>query len=70
MATPVETLTTCSSKLWLDSGDPEFVRENRAYGTTGATSNPIIIADLIRTGRFDQPLNELIRQGRDDEAVT
>jgi transaldolase len=45
------------------------VARNRKLGATGATSNPIIIADLIKTGRFDQPLADLIRQGLDDQSI-
>ncbi len=33
--------------------DPELVASNRKLGATGATSNPVIVADLIKTGRFD-----------------
>src|SRR5262249_44008841 len=32
-------------------------------------SNPIIIADLIKTGRFDNLLTEHLRQKLDDEAI-
>ena len=32
------------------------MRTNRALGATGATSNPIIISDLIKTGRFDDAI--------------
>jgi len=67
--TPLQSLIACGTKVWLDSIDPELVARNRALGATGATSNPIIIADLIKTGRFDQPLADLIRQGLDDEAI-
>src|SRR5208337_1013957 len=42
---------------------------NRAWGATGATSNPIIIADLIKTGRFDKQLLGMIRDGMDDETI-
>ncbi|MCH7990195.1 MAG: transaldolase, partial [Planctomycetes bacterium] len=69
MPTPLETLVACGTKLWLDSVDPEFVQQSRDYGATGATSNPAIISDLIKTGRFDDPLRELIEQGLDDEAI-
>lgn len=69
MPTPLETLVACGTKLWLDSVDPEFVRQSRDYGATGATSNPVIISDLIKTGRFDDPLRELIEQGLNDEAI-
>ena len=69
MTTPLETLIGAGTKLWLDSVDPDLVRENRDLGATGATSNPIIISDLIRTGRFDQALSELMDRGLDDEDV-
>src|SRR5207249_6750685 len=45
------------------------VRRNRAWGATGATSNPIIISGLIETGRFDEHLTRLIQEGLDDEAL-
>jgi transaldolase len=38
-------------------------------GASGATSNPIIIADLIRSGRFDNRLRELAEQGLDDTTI-
>ncbi len=66
---PLQSLIAAGTKLWLDSIDPDLVTRNRALGATGATSNPIIIADLIKTGRFDQQLAALMRQGLDDEAV-
>ncbi|MFZ5832498.1 MAG: transaldolase family protein [Planctomycetota bacterium] len=63
MSTPIQSLLATGSKLWLDSIDPELVRFNREAGATGATSNPIIIADLIATGRFDAQIEELIQRG-------
>jgi len=69
MVTPLESLVATGTKLWLDSVDPELVEINRALGATGATSNPIIIADLIKTGRFDDSLRDLMEQGLDDDAV-
>jgi transaldolase len=57
---PLESLIACGTKLWLDSIDPDLIRANRAWGATGATSNPIIIADLVKTGRFDGQLRELM----------
>jgi transaldolase len=67
--TPLQSLVACGTKLWLDSVDPQAVKANRAYGATGATSNPIIIADLIKTGRFDDLLTQLIRDGMDDTSL-
>lgn len=69
MASPLESLIASGTKLWLDSIDPELVRANRQLGATGATSNPVIISDLIKTGRFDQPMQQLIDQGLDDEEI-
>lgn len=59
MASPLASLIASGTKLWLDSVDPDLVRTNRALGATGATSNPIIISDLIKTGRFDDDLKAL-----------
>jgi transaldolase len=57
------------TKLWLDSVDPNEVAKNRAWGASGATSNPIIVGDLIKTGRFDEPMSRFIRDGLKDEEI-
>lgn len=67
--TPLQSLIAAGSKIWLDSVDPDEVTRNHAWGITGATSNPIIVADLIETGRFNDHLSEFFRQGKDDEAI-
>ncbi len=69
MTSPLRSLIASGTKLWLDSIDPDLVQRNRALGATGATSNPIIIADLIKTGRFDQDLMRFMRDGLKDEEV-
>lgn len=69
MTTPLESLLATGTKLWLDSIDPELVRSSRATGATGATSNPIIIADLLASGRFDDRIERLVGEGRDDSAI-
>lgn len=69
MSTPLQSLVACGTKLWLDSIDPVEVEHNRALGATGATSNPIIVADLIKTGRFDDRILAGIDQGMDDETL-
>src|SRR5262245_48431610 len=61
--TPLESIIRAGTKLWLDSVDPDLVAKNRALGATGATSNPIIISDLVNTGRFDRQLSELMHGG-------
>jgi transaldolase len=40
-------------------------------GATGATSNPIIIADLVKSGRYDAELGELLveRDGSEEQAA-
>ncbi len=69
MTTPLESLIATGTKLWLDSIDPELVAENRRLGATGATSNPIIISDIIKTGRFDDRIEQLVRQGLTDDEI-
>lgn len=66
---PLRSLIQSGTKLWLDSIDPDLVRKNRELGATGATSNPIIVADLLKTGRFDADLRQFMAEGLDDEAV-
>ena len=67
--TPLQSLVAAGTKLWLDSVDPDEIKKNRALGATGATSNPIIIADLLKTGRFDADIAAFAQQGHDDEAI-
>ncbi len=59
---PLKTIIQAGTKLWLDSVDPELVAANRRLGATGATSNPIIISELIKSGRFDESLDRLLSQ--------
>ena len=67
--TPLQSIVKAGTKLWLDSVDPDEIARNRALGATGATSNPIIIADLLNTGRFDADLAAQIKLGRTDDEV-
>ena len=70
MTSPLQSLIATGTKVWLDSVDPELVRINREWGGTGATSNPIIIADLVKTGRFNDELQKLLSTaGTTDEAA-
>jgi len=69
MTSPLGCLMATGTKLWLDSIDPDLVRANRAAGATGATSNPIIVADLLASGRFDDQIEQLVAEGRDDAAI-
>src|SRR5262245_21124843 len=69
MSTGLRSLIESGTKLWLDSVDPDLVKRNRALGATGATSNPIIVADIIKTGRFDSNLAGFVRQGLGDDDI-
>lgn len=65
----LQSLIATGTKLWLDSIDPELVERDRALGATGATSNPIIIADIMKTGRFDEHMRCLTDEHMDDAAI-
>lgn len=69
MTTPLASLIASGTRLWLDSVDPGFVRQYREIGATGATSNPVIISGLIRSGQFDDELQALTEQYADDGDV-
>lgn len=68
--TPLQSLIASGTKVWLDSIDPDEVRRNLDFGATGATSNPIIVSDIVKTGRFDKELVGFIRDGLDDPAIS
>ena len=67
--TPLQSLAATGTKLWLDSVDPDLIKLNRSQGATGATSNPINIAGLLNTGRFDDDIKTLLKAGHDDESI-
>jgi transaldolase len=69
MSKGLKSLIEAGTKVWLDSIDPDLVRGSYARGVTGATSNPIIIANLIKSGRFDQQIGQLTEKGRTDEEI-
>lgn len=61
----LRTLIDIGTKVWSDSVDPDVLDELVPQGVTGATSNPIIISDLIKTGRFDKHLENLLEDMND-----
>jgi len=69
MSSALRSLVESGTRLWLDSIDPDLVEENRGLGATGATSNPIIVADIVKSGRCDDRIAELAARGLDDEAI-
>ena len=60
-ANSITSLIRTGTKLWLDSVDPDLIAENLKLGATGATSNPIIISDLVKSGRYDKELARLLQ---------
>lgn len=65
----LKSLIATGTKLWLDSIDPKEVEKNRPWGASGATSNPIIISDIIKNGVVDDQLTSLLDKGMDDESI-
>lgn len=65
----IQSLIGTGTKVWLDGVEPNDVKKNRAMGITGATSNPIIISDIIKSGGFDNHITELAEQGLDDDTI-
>lgn len=65
----LQSLIRTGTKLWLDSVDPDLVVKNHAIGATGATSNPIIISDIIKNGTCDAWIAELAAEGQSDDAI-
>ena len=65
----LKSLIATGTKLWLDSIEPDLVRRNRALGATGATSNPIIISDILKSGSQDDAMTSLMDRNPDDESL-
>lgn len=63
MSSALRSLIDSGIKLRLDSIDPDLITENKQLGATEATSNPIIITNLLKTGRFDDIIDQLIADG-------
>ena len=62
-------LMTTGTKVWLDGVEPDEIEKNRAWGITGATSNPTIVSKIIGRGHFDGRIRELIEQGLTDDQI-
>src|SRR5690349_20138539 len=69
IAMSLASLSATGTKVWLDGVEPGDVQKNRGWGATGATSNPSIISDIIKAGKFDKRILELAEQGKDDDAI-
>jgi hypothetical protein len=49
---PLASLMATGTKVWLDGVKPDEIEKNRAWGITGATSNPTIVSKIIGRGHF------------------
>lgn len=65
----LQELIDTGTKVWLDGVEPEAIRRHRAWGVTGATSNPAIVSKIIEQGQFDNRIIELIAGGSSDEQI-
>ena len=65
----LKSLIACGTKVWSDSVEPKVIKTAVGRGITGATSNPIIIADIIKGGGFDQKIQQLIDKGLSDSGI-
>ena len=65
----LKALARTGTKVWSDSVDPDVLDALIPQGVSGATSNPILIADLIKTGRFDEHLESLLEDATDASAA-
>jgi transaldolase len=65
----LKSLIATGTKLWLDSIEPSLVLKNRAVGASGATSNPIIVSDILKSGSQDEAMTALMDTRPDDESV-
>jgi transaldolase len=69
MTAPLQSLVATGTKLWLDSIDPKLVELSKSQGATGATSNPIIVANIVKSGIMDGMIRELRAEGKTPEDV-
>ena len=65
----LKSLIASGTKVWLDGVEPEDVKRNRAQGISGATSNPIIISEIVKSGHFDDRISAFAEKGLDDDAI-
>src|SRR5690606_35966820 len=52
----LQSLIKTGTKLYLDSVDPEEVAKNLQWGAVGATSNPVIISEIVARGSLDSEI--------------
>lgn len=69
MSTSLESIVKSGTKLWLDSIEPELIDSSIAYGATGATSNPIIIANILKNSKYHAKMKKLNEEGLSSEQI-
>lgn len=69
MSSSLQSLVASGTKLWLDSIDPTAMTAAIKEGATGATSNPIIVADILQNGDYEADIKALKKKGLDAEAI-
>lgn len=69
MTSPLRSIIDSGTKLWLDSIDPQLISESIGYGATGATSNPIIVANILKSGKYDTDMKTLKSEGHDHSSI-
>jgi transaldolase len=69
MIMSLSSLIATGTKVWSDGVEPNEIQKQRAWGITGATSNPAIVSKIIGRGHFDDRISELIEQGLTDEQI-
>ncbi len=69
MSRSLQSLVASGTKLYLDSVHPDEVQQNLAWGATGATSNPAIITDIIKSGAYDERIQALLGENQTDEEI-
>src|SRR4051812_28056916 len=65
----LKSLISTGTKVWLDSVDPKEVQKMKPLGVSGATSNPIIISDIIKAGGLDDQISKMLESGDDDSTI-
>src|SRR5215218_8706208 len=65
----LKSLVATGTKVWSDSVDPKVIKSAVGIGISGATSNPIIIAGIIKGGGFDEKIAQLIDKGLKDSDI-
>lgn len=60
---PLGSLIKTGTKLWLDSIEPTLIESNQKLGATGATSNPIIVANILKQESYKNRIKKLKTEG-------